>query len=185
MHSLGKNVPDKDPARQENIVLDNLQQVEAAGCFGHLSFAGKFREAGINLLLTQNFDHGIFVQLDIPIRRLEIRNVSYSDCTLQPGQGTPNRTNPEWQECKLFGKKGGIDLWGSRLITGGNDDVMVTPLKLPSKDIPVFEAQDRDFIQAVKKKKAPTNSAKHAVALMQIIDALRKSAEKGKSVRIS
>jgi len=90
MHALGKKVPDKDPTKQENIVLDNLQQVEATDCFGHLSFNGRFREAGVNLLLTQNFDHGIFAQLDIPIRRLEVRNVSYSDCSA-------DKKDPNWQ----------------------------------------------------------------------------------------
>jgi len=97
MHALGKNVPDKDPTKPENIVLDNLQQIEAKDCFGHLSFTGKFRMAGGEMLLTQNFKRGFFIQLHLPIRCLEVRNICYTDLS-SSGPASPNKTEPEWQE---------------------------------------------------------------------------------------
>jgi len=96
MKRLGENVPDKDPSLPENMILDALQQVEGNHCFAHLNFSGKFRTAGTELSLLQNFTHGFFLQLDVPVRFLEIRNICYTD--LSPSlPATPNKTQPEWQ----------------------------------------------------------------------------------------
>ncbi len=103
------------------------------------------------------------------------------------GQGTTSvvgKIKPEWQELKIYGSKGGIDVWGSRFIKGEVKDVDVEPLKLQRNPLPPFEAQARDFIKAVRKNTEPMNSASQAVMLMQMIDALRKSAETGRSVKI-
>jgi predicted dehydrogenase len=87
-------------------------------------------------------------------------------------------------EVKVYGRKGGVDVWGGKLIRGRGKDVEVVPLALPRKPRPPFEAQAREFVRAVRSGGEPLNSASQAVMLMQTLDALRKSAETGKSVRI-
>jgi predicted dehydrogenase len=87
-------------------------------------------------------------------------------------------------EVKVYGKKGGIDVWGEKLVMGRRKDVRVVPLRLPKKPRPSFEAQAREFVRAVRAGGEPLNSASQAVMLMQILDALRKSGDTGGGVRI-
>ena len=91
---------------------------------------------------------------------------------------------PEWGEVKVYGDKGGIDVFAGKLITGRKNDVKVSPLPVPKKEVPVFTAQSKEFLRAVRAQDAPMNSAAQAVMLMQMLEALAKSGETGRAVRI-
>jgi hypothetical protein len=63
--------------------------------FGKLSFSGKFKAFEFDFLYRQNFKHGLFTQLHLPIRKLEITNISFTD--LSPDDdGFPNKRTREW-----------------------------------------------------------------------------------------
>lgn len=92
--------------------------------------------------------------------------------------------NPEWSELKIYGTKGGIDVQAGKLVTGMKEAVKVTPLKKARAAPPVFAGQAREFIRAVRKRDEPLNSPVQAVMLMQMLDALRKSGETRRAVKI-
>ena len=92
--------------------------------------------------------------------------------------------NPEWGVVKVYGDKGGIDVRAGKLVIGRKNDVKVSPLAMPRKAVPVFTAQSREFIRAIRERDTPMNSADQAVMLMQMLGALRKSGDTGRAVRI-
>jgi predicted dehydrogenase len=93
--------------------------------------------------------------------------------------------NPQWGEVIVYGKKGGIDVWAGKVAMGRkNKGVMVTPLKVQKKHPGAFALQAREFVRAVKAGDEPLNSSAQAIMLMQMLDALKKSGETRKSVRI-
>ena len=93
-------------------------------------------------------------------------------------------TRPEWGEVKIYGDKGGIDVHAGKLVSGRKSNVKVTPLRLPKKPLPVFTAQSKEFVRAIRTGDDPINSAGQAVMLMQMLDALRKSGDTQRAVRI-
>lgn len=92
---------------------------------------------------------------------------------------------PEWGEVKVYGTKGGVDVWAGKAITGRAKDVSVKPL-VPAgrKKVPDFHLQAREFIRAIRAKDEPLNSASQAVQLMQMLETLKRSAASGRSVTI-
>ena len=58
------------------------------------------------------------------------------------------------------------------------------PLRLCPKFSPTFAVQAREFVRAVRTGDTPMSSAAQAVMLMQMLEALRKSGETGRAVRI-
>lgn len=122
-------------------------------------------------------------------------------CTfaLNTGYGTQDMSglvNPNVIEASVYGDRGGVDILQGRLFTGrGQKGVMVSPFaqkQLERVDdlrtwpgrAPTFAAQAREFVRAVRAKDEPLNSTRQAVMLMQMLDALRKSGEKRRAVRI-
>ncbi len=93
------------------------------------------------------------------------------------------RVRPEWGEGRLYGSKGGLDINAGKLLAGRKDGVDVRPLKPKSKLAP-FTAQNKTFVQAIRSGGQPGNTAEHAVRLMQMLDALKKSGDTGRAVRI-
>jgi hypothetical protein len=84
MHLLGSNVPGKDPRTQEDIALIELARTVGRDClFGHLEYCGKFKLFETQLLLTQNFRHGLFTQIGLPIRHMSLSKVCSVDITPQ------------------------------------------------------------------------------------------------------
>jgi len=95
-----------------------------------------------------------------------------------PDKGTPN-----WGRRVIYGTKAGLDTSSGTLITGGCNDLSAKGLPLTSK-YSGFEGQAREFIRAVRSGSVPMSSAEQAVMLMQILEAARRSADKGRAVRI-
>jgi len=94
-------------------------------------------------------------------------------------------TRPEWGEVRVYGDKGGVDVTAGKYIAGRKRNVRVTPLRVPKKPLPVFDAQAKEFLRAVRTGTEPMNSADQAVMLMQMLDALRKSGDTQRAVRIA
>ena len=97
---------------------------------------------------------------------------------------TSGSVNPQWIETGIYGTKAGIDVLGKRVFVGHRKGVGITPLKSKSK-LTSFQAQAEEFIRAIRQKDDPISSADQAVTLMQMLDALRKSGETKKAVRIT
>ena len=92
--------------------------------------------------------------------------------------------NPEWGEVTIYGTKGGIDVTSGKLISGRKNMVKVGPLIKQKKIFPVFTAQAKEFIRALRAHDEPLNSADQAIMLMQMLDALKKSGETRRAVKI-
>ena len=98
---------------------------------------------------------------------------------------TEGFVKPEWGEIKIYGTKGGIDVGAGKFISGRKNVVGVTPLKKPKRIQPVFTAQAKEFIRAVRAQDEPLNSPDQAVMLMQMLDALKRSGETRRAVEIA
>jgi len=98
--------------------------------------------------------------------------------------GVEGHVNPQWGEVKVYGKKGGIDVWGGKLAMGKRDGVVVTKVKTQKNAPGGFDAQAKEFIRAVRAADEPMNSPAQAVMLMQMLDALKESGRTRSSVRI-
>ena len=97
MQFLGKNITHNDPDSELNCILQNLVELPKRGCFGNLSFSGKFSIREIIFSYIQNFSHGIFTQIYFPIRKLKIKSIKY--CDLSPNDHIfPDIHHPYWQE---------------------------------------------------------------------------------------
>jgi predicted dehydrogenase len=101
-----------------------------------------------------------------------------------PGvQEASGKVRPEWGEARLYGTRAGLDIMAGKLVTGARDGVRVKPLA-PRSTRPPFEVQGKSFLDAITRGTPPANSADQAVMLMQMLDALKKSGETGRAVRI-
>ena len=161
-------------------VMNCPQPVEAfAGLhtgFKHLAPKGLEYTADDNAIGMLRFDNGATLTF----------TVTFAMNTAGPvAEDVEGLVNPEWGEVKIYGKKGGIYVWGNKVITGLKKEVRVTPLKLPKNPLKAFHAQAREFIRAVREEDVPLNSPDQAIMLMQMLDALLKSGETRKSIRIS
>lgn len=90
----------------------------------------------------------------------------------------------EWQEVKIYGTKGGIDVMAGKMIVGREREVKIRPLRSAKTEESVFVRQSREFVRAIRAGDEAVNSAPQAVVLMQMLEALKKSGEHGKAVRI-
>ena len=97
MHKLGTGVPGLDPANNLDKILLDLAAVPDRAGFGDLTFHGDFtiREYVINV--HQNFNHGFFGQMYLPIRSLEIKRVGFVDQSPE-NSAMPNQQTAEWQQ---------------------------------------------------------------------------------------
>jgi hypothetical protein len=96
MLQLGVGVPGKDLSTIPDIVLEELTLIPSQGCFGQLSFDGKFKLTELNAFFIQNLNRGFFLQLHIPARFITMDNICY--CDLSPDNcQEPNKNNPIWQ----------------------------------------------------------------------------------------
>ncbi len=91
-----------------------------------------------------------------------------------PGNGT--------SDCLLLGSKAGLQLNPLRLFTGGPNGV--TESAPDVKPVNAFARQMADFVRAVRTGSEPTNNAGQGLALMQMLDAIYRSGETGREVRI-
>ncbi len=89
--------------------------------------------------------------------------------------------------CRIYGSSGGVEVYtpaGPMLYRGfgGKGDVKQTPLKQPK--VAGHAAMLRQFRECILGKALPLFAAEQAVVLMQMIEAMYRSAETGKSVSL-
>lgn len=85
-----------DPNNKYDLLLNNLKNLPSRPGFATLSLDGTFSIIESNLSFAQNFTKGFFLFFYLPVRRLKIDNVTFTD--LSPLDGTtPNQYSPEWQ----------------------------------------------------------------------------------------
>jgi predicted dehydrogenase len=93
-----------------------------------------------------------------------------------------NKT-PEWGSTRLYGTKAGLDVKRGLLTRGNARGINVRPIAATA-GTPVFTAQAREFVRAIRDGRPPLNPAEQAVMLMEVLEACRKSGDTGRSVRI-
>jgi predicted dehydrogenase len=101
---------------------------------------------------------------------------------------TKRRERPEWRELRIYGDQAGLDVGKGRLIEGDVAGVraqVIQPRPAFTSYPDVFLAQMSEFAAAIAEGRPALNSAEQAVALMQMLDAVKRSAETGESVAIS
>lgn len=96
MRVLGSGVPNKSPTNLADLALINLNNTPANGCYAQLSFPGYFKVIEGVINFTQNFNHGIFGQVYIPIRNFNITPDHFIDLSPAAGTGPTNASTPEW-----------------------------------------------------------------------------------------
>jgi predicted dehydrogenase len=93
-----------------------------------------------------------------------------------------------WIELSVLGSRAGVDVTRRRIINDrGADAVQVGPLPIPSRIERMktgILGQMADFVDAMRNGRDPLNPAAQALQLMQMLDAIRRSATTGRSVAI-
>ena len=93
----------------------------------------------------------------------------------------------EWLDLGIYGSKAGVDVGRKRLVSHAEGGVIRSDLTVADAfaDMPTdFDGLLADFAAAIKEGREALNSATQALQLMQILDALKLSAETGRSVDI-
>lgn len=95
MRVLGQNVPGLDPSNNLDKILLDLEQIPARDEFGKLRFRGDFNSVESVFNGYQNLVNGFFLQAYLPVRRLVINNIQFTD--LSPDDMVfPNKNTPAW-----------------------------------------------------------------------------------------
>lgn len=87
-HEIAHGVPNSILDEFPNSILNNLWEKNSTGCFGKLRFSGKFSAFECALGFQQNLLHGLFVELNIPFKRLKIDNITLKDLSTEQNAGT-------------------------------------------------------------------------------------------------
>jgi hypothetical protein len=87
MRLLGSRLPGKDPLSQEDVILTELTRSSVGQYCEHLAYGGSFRLFETHILITQNFRHGLFLQVDVPIRIMKLSDIC------------PISSAPDWIPC--------------------------------------------------------------------------------------
>ena len=148
--------------------------------FGHLAPKGQDYTADDATVGIIRFENGATL------------NFTVTFCLNWPGvEASPDGKafNPQVREITVYGTRGGVDVINGREIVGQKRGVRVRPMRGAARTYAngareEFVLQAGDFLRAVREGTPPTNSAEQAVMLMQILDALRKSGDTQRAVRI-
>lgn len=93
---LGAGVPCKDFTNPADLALQMNEMQPSRNGFGQFSFGGQFKIVELDLQFFQNFSNGFFFEIYLPVRKLEIKDISCQD--LSPGCAPcPNVGNSTWQ----------------------------------------------------------------------------------------
>ena len=87
----------------------------------------------------------------------------------------------EWQQIYVYGDKGAYE--NGQYLRGKKDGVDVIELE-KAPDINPQVAQVKNFFESVQGTASPVNTVEHAVQLMQVLEAAKKSAEQKKTIAI-
>lgn len=96
MFKLGENVPCKDLTKPHDLTLQLLEKEPARNCFGQFSFGGTFKTVELDLQFYQNITDGFFLEVYLPIRKLEIKDITCCDQSPECAP-CPNKNTPIWQ----------------------------------------------------------------------------------------
>jgi hypothetical protein len=100
MQTLGTAIPNED-TNPYTTILKNLAALAIDNNFATFSIDGTFATKESNLFYIQNFTKGLFVLFHLPIRNLQIKNISFIDLSSH-SQLAPNKNTPEWQSFLTF-----------------------------------------------------------------------------------
>lgn len=96
MHMVAKGVPDCQLACAHDPYLSTLWQHKSATCnFGSVFFGGRVSVAELLPTVVQNFSHGFYAGLCVPIKHIAINNLSADDQTTDLTVG--NLSLNDWQ----------------------------------------------------------------------------------------
>ncbi len=93
---LGENVPGKNLTNPQDLALQMVELEPARNGFGQFSFDGRFKIVECDLQFFQNFNNGFFLEVYLPIRKLQISDISCCD-TSSDCAPCPNKNSPIWQ----------------------------------------------------------------------------------------
>ena len=107
-----------------------------------------------------------------------------------PGADDGTRPFPDWTELRIFGDLKGMDVKACRLIDNSGERLEVVetdPWEGYAGDrenyLPM-NVQMEEFARAIVENDAPMNTAEQALYLMEMLDAIKESAETGRSVQL-
>jgi hypothetical protein len=96
IQELNINTIFTNPDNPYDQLLNNLAALPKRTDFAALSIDGKFHIIESNLSFTQNLSHGLLLFFYLPVRKLKINNITFTD--LSPNDDVfPNKNTPEWQ----------------------------------------------------------------------------------------
>ena len=96
IQNLNVNTRFTNPNNPYDALLNNLAELPQRDNFANLSIDGKFHIIESNLSFTQNLSHGLLLFFHLPVRKLKINDISFTD--LSPNDNIfPNKNTPEWQ----------------------------------------------------------------------------------------
>lgn len=97
LQHINVNTLFQDPNNRYNQLLAQLNLLPTRTNFATLSIDGRFNIIESNLSFTQNLSKGLFLFFHLPVRRLKITDISFTD--LSPNDDIfPNKNTPIWQE---------------------------------------------------------------------------------------
>jgi predicted dehydrogenase len=104
-----------------------------------------------------------------------------------PSDPFAERAYPQQRSLRIFGDHKGLDV--DRRLLIDNSGERTTMEEFPLRDefadgVHQMIRQHTEFANAVRSGRRPRNSAEQAVELMQMLDAIRESADRGETVRI-
>lgn len=163
VHLLGSGVPNKDLSNQDDLALVLLERTVGRDGFGYLNYQGHFSDAEAMLSFTKNTRRGVFFQLFLPIRSIQLSRVCYTDCS-PTSCCCPNQTDPNWQlvlaRYNSILERYGICTTGYRK-TGLGDMSLLIGWACNYEDAPTIDYIDFDarigFLVPTGKKKGTTN----------------------------
>jgi len=92
---LGANIANNPGTVLYNATLANLNALPTNGNFGYVRTTGKFNYIEGDIYLAQNLTKGFFLDMNIPIVKLDVKDVAFVDQS--PGTGMPNINDADWQ----------------------------------------------------------------------------------------
>ena len=112
--------------------------------------------------------------------------VTFALHTPGPGDIAPEDMSQwGWEDMRLFGEQGGVDMRLGLVTSQRRGKVVRKPLTLSkARKARGMQGQIEEFGRAIRTGTEPLNTAAQAVALMQMLDALRRSGDTGRSVTI-
>lgn len=93
---LTKNVPPVILEKNSNHFLDTLWQKKVGACFAQLEFLGDFKIVDVNFDYAQNAENGLFIEFNIPVRRLMLSEINFND--LSSSRYAQDVDMKDWQQ---------------------------------------------------------------------------------------